>query len=218
MGTVAGVYEIRNTVNGKRYIGSSADVHTRMRKHLCMLRNFSHPNHHLQNAWTKYGENQFDFKALLYCDGDNSRLYEQILLDNLKPEYNIAVNANNPSIGIVFSEERRRRMSETTKGLMTPEMRSRISASLSGRTQPEQAVKKRIQSMSGKKHSDSHKEKLSQSLMGHSFTDEVREKMSGAQKKRHAREREAGITSTEEYKQKHSNAAKARWAKKRGAS
>lgn len=51
----AGVYVIKNNVNGKQYVGSSIDLHMRRIQHFSKLRCGKHINSHLQNAYNKYG-------------------------------------------------------------------------------------------------------------------------------------------------------------------
>jgi group I intron endonuclease len=96
---VSGVYQIVNTVNGKRYIGSAVDLVKRWKEHLSLLRHRKHPNTHLQAAVGKYGEVVFEFKILLVCDNVDCVWYEQKALDVYAPEYNIAKNAVAPMLG-----------------------------------------------------------------------------------------------------------------------
>lgn len=65
---LSGVYEIRNALNNKRYIGSSINIYRRWRDHKRMLNLSVHPNKHLQSAWNKYGEKHFVFKILETCE------------------------------------------------------------------------------------------------------------------------------------------------------
>jgi predicted GIY-YIG superfamily endonuclease len=51
-----GIYCIHNTVNGKRYVGQSVNIHRRKSSHLWELKNGRHGNEHLQRAFTKHGE------------------------------------------------------------------------------------------------------------------------------------------------------------------
>ena len=55
----AGIYKFTCLEDGKIYIGSSIELHTRKRNHLTDLRNGNHINHHFQNAYNKYGEDSF---------------------------------------------------------------------------------------------------------------------------------------------------------------
>lgn len=100
----SGVYEIRNVVNGHKYIGSSLHVAKRFRLHLNKLRTNQHCNPYLQRAWNKYGESNFVFKPLLYCDKENRVVYEQMCIDGLHPQYNILLIAG-CSVGYISSAE-----------------------------------------------------------------------------------------------------------------
>lgn len=60
-----GVYSITNTLNGKKYIGSTRKSFlTRLKQHCQKLNNNKHHCEHLQNAWNKYGEENFEFSIL----------------------------------------------------------------------------------------------------------------------------------------------------------
>ena len=67
---ISGIYCIRNTVNDKRYIGQSADIHSRLSHHKAKLRRGAHPNRALQGAANKYGVDALDFKIIEECDCD----------------------------------------------------------------------------------------------------------------------------------------------------
>lgn len=73
----SGVYEILNTLNGKRYIGSSKELNTRYNTHFKNLKAGSHPNKHLQFAFDKYGGENFEFNVLEYCDEEYLLKLEQ---------------------------------------------------------------------------------------------------------------------------------------------
>lgn len=59
-----GIYEIRNKINGKRYIGRSKDIDKRWIEHMTMLENGIHHSIKLQRAWNKYGKDNFEFNIL----------------------------------------------------------------------------------------------------------------------------------------------------------
>lgn len=92
---IKGIYKIVNKINNKYYLGSSKDVHCRWRKHKERLRNNRHCNGHLQNAWNKYKEKNFEFVLLKEASHDITKKslisMEQSYLDSLKPW--------NPSVG-----------------------------------------------------------------------------------------------------------------------
>jgi len=64
------IYEIKNTVNEKRCIGQTIrkDPRKRFNEHKWMLRHNVHRNPYLQNAWNKYGEENFEFNTLIPCN------------------------------------------------------------------------------------------------------------------------------------------------------
>lgn len=79
-----GIYKIANKVNGKYYIGSTNDFDRRwLKEHLPVLRGGVHSLAHLQNAWNKYGEDNFEFLITEEVKGDRKTLMcrEQDYLD-----------------------------------------------------------------------------------------------------------------------------------------
>lgn len=65
---ICGIYAIVNKVNNKKYIGSSKSIYYRwLQNHLPMLKRNSHFNRHLQSAWNKYGEKNFEIELLEKC-------------------------------------------------------------------------------------------------------------------------------------------------------
>lgn len=63
-----GIYCIKNLVDNKIYVGQSVNINARWRQHRSHLRRNMHRNEHLQNAWNKYGEINFEFSILELCD------------------------------------------------------------------------------------------------------------------------------------------------------
>lgn len=62
------IYKITNIKDGKVYIGqTTVNFEYRINKHLFELKNNIHKNTHLQNAWNKYGEENFKFEVLQEC-------------------------------------------------------------------------------------------------------------------------------------------------------
>lgn len=65
---ICGIYCIENTINHKKYIGLSEDIHNRWARHISYLKHRRHINEHLQSSWDKYGEECFNFYVLEECD------------------------------------------------------------------------------------------------------------------------------------------------------
>lgn len=223
-----GVYKITNAITGDFYIGSSVNIPNRMKVHRRKLSKNMHGNPHLQNAWNKYGEQAFEFKALLLCDPESQLYYEQVCIDALKPAYNIAINTSAPTQGLAMSEEARRKMSVAKSGKNHP---------FFGKILSEEHKRKLSEANSGKTLSEEHKRKISETLTGTHPAEESRKKMSEAKsgennpnfgkiasKETRAKLSEAhkgntnslGYKHTEETRAKISESLKLHYAKKRG--
>jgi len=173
-----GVYVITNDVNGHRYVGSAASFKKRFREHLRQLLNGNHHSRYLQRAWDKHGEASFSLKPILYCDRNDLIFYEQLAMDSLTPEYNIAPvagsqlgyrhseesrrkmsasrrrNPSSPRKGMTHTEETKRLISESRRGKggcgWTQQRRDRISAALKGRVISEDSRRLISESLTGR--------------------------------------------------------------------
>ena len=115
-----GIYAIVNKVNGKFYVGSAARVdsrksrkgfYIRWKNHLLQLRFNKHHSKYLQNAWNKYGEENFEFRILHFCPPEECIQFEQIYLNLLCPHYNMSPTAGS-TLGVRHSEETKTKNSE----------------------------------------------------------------------------------------------------------
>lgn len=133
----SGIYEIRNCVDGKRYIGSAMSLRKRWRDHTdALIGKYGRPNPRLKNAWRKYGPSAFTFKPIIYCAPEHLLLYEQLVLDVLRPEYNIRKIAES-NIGVKWSDDVKARMGAPKRGRKMPplsdERRAKISMAHKGK-------------------------------------------------------------------------------------
>jgi group I intron endonuclease len=196
----SGIYKIVNQVDGKFYIGSAISFRKRWNAHRSGLkRNIIYANPHLQRAWNKYGEENFEFEVIEEVL-DKSKLIEreQHYLDTLKPGYNIcpiagsrlgckgycseetkkkiseAAKQNHPFRGKHHSEETKRLLSSKAKGrIRTEEHRKNLSLSLTRRFE-----NKKNHPMHGRKMSEETKQKIRMSLLGKKRSDDSKRKMS----------------------------------------
>lgn len=125
----SGVYTIRNTVNGREYVGSAVAFRYRWNKHRSELSRGVHSNIKLQRAWAKYGPSAFTFSPLLICARRDLLFYEQRALDALAPFYNIARKAGN-LLGL-------------KRPPFTPEHKAKLKASHIGRTYTKRSPEQR---------------------------------------------------------------------------
>jgi len=108
--SICGVYKIQNSQTGDYYIGSSIDIHKRWIQHRNKLRRNYKDNPILQNAWNKYGEENFVFEILEECDRNEALRLETQLLVELQPYYNVATDSVAPMLGRKHSEETKQKI------------------------------------------------------------------------------------------------------------
>ena len=87
-----GAYQIRNTVNGKVFVGVSVDLPSILNRNQSQLRMGGHPNRELQKDWAEFGSEAFAFEVLDTItppEGrdakDDLRALEELWLDKLSP-------------------------------------------------------------------------------------------------------------------------------------
>lgn len=108
----SGIYKIVNKISGDLYVGSSCQLDTRKTTH---FRNLRKGNNHckiLQRAYSKYGEESFEFIIIEYCEKDNLIIREQYYLEQLKPKYNACKIIPNQTLGFNHSESSKELMSD----------------------------------------------------------------------------------------------------------
>ena len=168
------IYTITNLINGKRYIGSTKSFYRRRSSHLHTLRKNKHHSPHLQNAWNKYGEENFKFIILEKIeDLDKLVEREQWWIDNTPCEYNVCKVAGT-GIGIKWSDEARAKFSKIRKGsTLSDETKRKISQS-----KKESYSDGLVHGMLGKKHTEEAREKIRISKLGSKKSEETKRKMS----------------------------------------
>lgn len=90
----AGIFQIKNTANGKILLGSSLNLEGPLNGHKFMLQIGNHRNAALQKEWNEYGADKFVFEILEVVKvkddsnfnlEDELTLLEQIWLEKLQP-------------------------------------------------------------------------------------------------------------------------------------
>lgn len=90
----AGVFQVKNTVNGKVLLGSSLNLEGPLNGHKFMLTIGSHRNKVLQQEWNEYGSDKFIFEILEVVQvkdkpnfklDEELRLLEELWLEELQP-------------------------------------------------------------------------------------------------------------------------------------
>jgi group I intron endonuclease len=181
-----GVYQIINSIDGKRYIGSSVNLSKRKNTHFSDLKKQKHKNRHLLSAYNKYGSNNFKFEIILYCSREDAIFYEQRVIDlyNFSKElYNLSPSAKD-NLGFKMPQSSKDLLSKINKGKKhTKESKLKMSQSRTGKKNH----------MYGKRHTEETKEKVRQARKGMIASDETIEKMSKKRK---------GVPKSEAHKRK----------------
>ena len=261
----SGIYYILNILQNKIYIGSSVNVIKRMSQHKNSLCKNNHYNKYLQKSWNKYGEGSFDFGILEKAKNQNLIEIEQKYIDHYKsfiPKYGYNMNpaaegrfgakhseetkkrlseigmGKTPwNKGKSFSEEVKRKMSETKKGKkVSKETRRKMSISQKGRKYSEETRRKMSESQKGNKNAigckrtKKQKAHLSRIHKGRIISEETRRKLSESGKgripwnkekkwseeiKKKLSESHKGKKFSEETKRKMSESGKKRWKEKK---
>ena len=185
----SGIYAIENTINKKRYYGSTKDKRERWSQHRRQLNKGIHHNRHLQSAWNKYGKEAFEFIWIKDVPVEQLLDVEQKYLDANGGGYNISKYADAPTRGLKMSAETCRKLSEIKMGHTTSTItRRKISEAHEGKRLSQSHRQKLSDAKIGKPLSEEHRQILAQvnrlnpPHLGIKHSEETRRKMSEAHK------------------------------------
>ena len=189
----SGVYEILNTTNGKRYVGSATKLLKRKRRHWADLRGNCHHSRHLQRAWNKYGEDAFIFEVIEHWEPEFLVSFEQWWINMLQPEYNMCPVAGS-CLGVTHTEEAKAKRSAAMMGHKhTRASRTKMSVAVKGRKFTDEHKANLSAAHTGQpnnwlgcKHAEESKRKMSKSKTGKPWSP-ARRAAHEAKKATHAR-------------------------------
>lgn len=194
------VYQIKNKINNKIYIGSTSNLNKRWDTHIRRLNNNKHHSRYLQNAWNKYGKDCFVFeiletfqskKEMLDCE---QKWLNKTLCYDKENGYNTCKVAGSP-LGHRHTEEAKQKISVRMKGKNHPlygktlsdAHKAKISSSNIGKiawnkgipaSQKERLRLKQMRSERiSKPHSEETKNKIKNKLVGHKVSEDTKEKL-----------------------------------------
>lgn len=132
----SGIYKIVNLVNQKYYVGSTENFDNRKQRHFRYLRAGTHINDHLQSAWNKYGESNFEFVEVELVPRLKLLEQEQLYLNEafrLGNQYNIAKSSTAPMSGLTLTDAQKQKIGNTHRGkIVSKKTRQLISKARSG--------------------------------------------------------------------------------------
>lgn len=158
---LSGIYVVRNSVNGRVYVGSAVNLAKRWGAHRQRLNQGTHQSPRLQSAWNKYGEDAFSFEIIEIIERKEDLVArEQVHLDDAFASglcYNLARIAGN-TLGVKHTDAAVAKMvlAWQTRPAASAETRARMSLSQKGRpgrTPSAETVTKISLANTGKKHS-----------------------------------------------------------------
>ena len=162
MNKIPGIYVISDMDNGKSYVGSSIDLNNRLNKHKRDLKNNSHSNNYLQNAYNK--NHLFRVITLPTERQEDTLVLEQKLINEFIDTgtlFNIARDALAPMSGINHTAEAKEKISLSHLNIpLTEEHKTKLSeiARAQGRKPSEEALVKSIISNTGRIHTPEQRE------------------------------------------------------------
>lgn len=181
-----GVYQIRNLVNNKVYIGSSNNLRNREASHFKRLRLGKHENPHLQHAYNKYGKDKFVFEILEVCTLEEQYIIEQKWINEKFGDncYNINPVASKPP-SCKGRLDVHNKISKSLKEYhKDPNNRLKFSLSHKGHKVSDETKRKLSIANKGKQPSDKCKQAFKEYVKTRVISDETRHKISMAGKGR----------------------------------
>lgn len=174
----AGVYRWINKVNGKCYVGSSANLGFRLKQYYSnnyLTRKKSVSS--ISSALIKYGHSNFILEILVHCVPEKSIILkkEQFYIDKFKPEYNILKVAGSP-LGYKHTEEalakmKNRKLSQEHKEqvlirILSESHKAKVNEANLGRKNSEESLAK----MRNRVITDEVRAKLSQNITNYNLS------------------------------------------------
>lgn len=166
----SGIYQIRNVLNGKMYIGSAFDIKRRWNFHKSALNLNKHKTKYLQSAWNKYGEKAFEFIVLEYCEKEHLLFHEQKWFNFYKPYdrnngYNVnPIAGSNIGLKLPQTKEQIEKRAKALRGLKrSPEILLKMSLIGLGKKRTKEQIEKAKNGRLNWKHSEETKFKIGRS-------------------------------------------------------
>lgn len=160
-----GIYEIRNLINNKVYIGQAKNIKRRWSYHKSKLKLNKHWNKYLQYSYNKYNKENFVFKIIEECNIEDLSRKESYWCNlfnsfNRKNGYNLTIPKINGGYNLTM--EGKEKISKVHKGkIISKELRNKISMANIGKVLSQETKDKMSISKKGTKFSKIAKNNMS---------------------------------------------------------
>lgn len=161
-----GIYQIKNTVNGKVYIGQSRAIERRWAHHKYALKAGTHENAHLQKSVNKYGFSAFEFSVLENCEVDELNEKEAFWIketDAFNNGYNRTSGGDSPLE--VSQETIKKRVDKLRVIFSTPERKLEAAERMKKAWQSDGYREARAKSLAAAMQKQSYKDAISKSTI-----------------------------------------------------
>lgn len=173
------IYKTTNLINNKIYIGQTTKDKTK---------SYLGSGTYFKKALKKYSKENFKREIMEHCSNMDELNEREIywIRECNSQDKNIGYNlANGGTSQGKHSEETRKKISESNKGIKhSEETKRKISQATKGIERSEETRKKMSIAQKGRKLSEQHKNKLSESKKGKKLSKQHRKKISESQKGR----------------------------------
>lgn len=164
MSSKSGIYVITNLITGKKYIGQSVNLASRLAHHKCDLKAGRHHNTHLQRSFNKHGIKNFIFEVLEYVElgylDDKERYYISKFVEG-----GVFNKDNGGNVKKILSETTKAKIRAANLGKVSPQ-KGKPLLSMRGRVKSEQERKNISAALKGRKLSEATKDKIRNKALG----------------------------------------------------
>ena len=203
----SGIYKLEHIPTGRVYVGSAVNLVRRRREHFNRLARGTHVNPKLQNAWRKYGAEQFAFTVVERCPASVLIEREQWHIEQLNAAtqgFNVMSKAGTTAgyrhtqqtidkiakanTGKVHDDASRAKMRGRVVG---EETRAKLAAAHLGRKLPEEVRASMSRAHTGRTMGEETRARISVAKTGKSrppVTEETRTRLRAGQARRRAEE------------------------------
>jgi group I intron endonuclease len=158
-----GIYMITCIPTNKSIIGETGNIRKRINYHIQNLKENRHENPYLQNAWNKYGYDNFSFNVLEYCEFEQCKIRENhycLLYNTHDSDKGYNLRPTGTDLKNKFTEEHKEKIKKSLK--ISEKFKNRdCGKGVRDKFHSEETRKKISNSNKGKTHSIETKLKIS---------------------------------------------------------